>query len=110
MPPATSHGRHQMIETRNGSFRNAADCAVAFSMWNKGKSKRPSASPLSSPVEGEEVKLVKRFRLISTIVWVVVLLLLPQLGQAQQREKVRVALGSVSVNSSVIPIGAQHGL
>jgi ABC-type nitrate/sulfonate/bicarbonate transport system substrate-binding protein len=35
---------------------------------------------------------------------------LPVLGQAQQREKIRVALGSISVNSSVIPIGAQQGL
>ncbi len=34
----------------------------------------------------------------------------PSLVDAQQREKVRVALGSISVNSSVIPIGAQHGL
>jgi NitT/TauT family transport system substrate-binding protein len=38
------------------------------------------------------------------------LLALPCAGSAQQREKIRVALGSISVNSSVIPIGAQHGL
>ena len=37
-------------------------------------------------------------------------LLLPQLATAQGREKIRVALGSISVNSSVIPIGAQHGM
>ena len=33
-----------------------------------------------------------------------------QHADAQSREKVRVALGSISVNSSVIPIGAQNGL
>lgn len=37
-------------------------------------------------------------------------LVLPQLGSAQTREKIRVALGSISVNSSVIPIGAEQGL
>lgn len=31
-------------------------------------------------------------------------------GWAQTREKIRVALGSISVNSSVIPIGAQYGI
>ncbi|HEY7167792.1 MAG TPA: ABC transporter substrate-binding protein [Candidatus Binatia bacterium] len=31
-------------------------------------------------------------------------------ANAQTKEKVRVALGSISVNSSVIPIGAQNGL
>jgi ABC-type nitrate/sulfonate/bicarbonate transport system substrate-binding protein len=41
---------------------------------------------------------------------IIILLLVPQMGVAQSREKIRVALGSISVNSSVIPIGAQHGL
>jgi ABC-type nitrate/sulfonate/bicarbonate transport system substrate-binding protein len=40
----------------------------------------------------------------------VIFLLLPQPGSAQTREKMRIALGSISVNSSVIPIGAQQGL
>ncbi|HEX2225666.1 MAG TPA: ABC transporter substrate-binding protein [Candidatus Binatia bacterium] len=39
-----------------------------------------------------------------------VVLIVPHLAPAQTREKIRVALGSISVNSSVIPIGAQHGL
>jgi len=33
-----------------------------------------------------------------------------QHANAQNREKVRVALGSISVNSSVMPIGAQNGI
>jgi ABC-type nitrate/sulfonate/bicarbonate transport system substrate-binding protein len=37
-------------------------------------------------------------------------LIVPDLAPAQTRQKIRVALGSISVNSSVIPIGAQHGL
>jgi hypothetical protein len=38
------------------------------------------------------------------------LVILPQFVIAQPREKVRVALGSISVNTSVIPVGAQYGL
>lgn len=37
-------------------------------------------------------------------------LILPNLGWAQTREKIRVALGSISVNSSVVPLGQQAGL
>ena len=37
-------------------------------------------------------------------------LILPEIAWGQTREKVRVALGSISVNSSVIPIGQQAGL
>ncbi|HEX7226418.1 MAG TPA: ABC transporter substrate-binding protein [Candidatus Binatia bacterium] len=36
--------------------------------------------------------------------------LMPTQAGAQQREKVRVALGSISVNTSVIPVGQQAGL
>ena len=47
-----------------------------------------------------------RFRLSLTILF----LLLAQIGAAQTREKIRVALGSISVNTSVIPIGHQFGI
>jgi ABC-type nitrate/sulfonate/bicarbonate transport system substrate-binding protein len=68
-----------------------------------------AASSRSSPVEGKDVKTLKLGSSISLIVWMVLSLwLVPAPGDAQQ--KLRVALGSVSVNSSVIPIGAQHGL
>ena len=35
---------------------------------------------------------------------------MPQIGSAQTKEKVRVALGSISVNTSVIPVGHQYGI
>jgi ABC-type nitrate/sulfonate/bicarbonate transport system substrate-binding protein len=38
------------------------------------------------------------------------LLLLPAAVSSQTREKVRVALGAISVNTSVIPVGQQYGL
>ncbi|HEX6770076.1 MAG TPA: ABC transporter substrate-binding protein [Candidatus Binatia bacterium] len=38
------------------------------------------------------------------------LVILPQFGAAQTREKIRVALGSISVNTSVIPVGNQYGI
>ena len=49
---------------------------------------------------------MNRFRLSLTILF----LLLAQIGAAQTREKIRVALGSISVNTSVIPIGHQFGI
>jgi NitT/TauT family transport system substrate-binding protein len=38
------------------------------------------------------------------------LLVLPQMVAAQTKEKVRIALGSISVNTSVIPVGHQYGI
>jgi len=38
------------------------------------------------------------------------LILLPEVVSPQTREKVRVALGAISVNTSVIPVGQQYGL
>ncbi len=57
-------------------------------------------------VQDRKEGIVIRFRILAFIF----VLLLPQIVSAQTREKIRVALGSISVNSSVIPIGAQHGL
>ena len=39
-----------------------------------------------------------------------IFLLVPKTGTAQTREKIRVALGSISVNTSVIPVGHQYGM
>jgi NitT/TauT family transport system substrate-binding protein len=49
--------------------------------------------------------------MIKTIVlFVSVLLIAPNIAWPQTREKVRVALGSISVNTSVIPVGHQYGI
>jgi ABC-type nitrate/sulfonate/bicarbonate transport system substrate-binding protein len=40
----------------------------------------------------------------------IVLLFVPNFSWGQARERVRVALGSISVNTSVIPVGHQYGL
>jgi ABC-type nitrate/sulfonate/bicarbonate transport system substrate-binding protein len=37
-------------------------------------------------------------------------LLIPSQSNSQSREKLRVALGSISVNTSVIPVGHQYGI
>lgn len=68
-----------------------------------------SPSPQSSPVEGEEAKKRRRF-LGLLLVMAVTVLLAPQQANSQSREKVRVALGSISVNTSVIPVGHQYGI
>src|SRR5512147_225942 len=57
-------------------------------------------------VRGVGRKMAKKLKLIL----ILGLGILPQIGAAQTREKVRVALGSISVNTSVIPVGAQYGL
>jgi ABC-type nitrate/sulfonate/bicarbonate transport system substrate-binding protein len=40
----------------------------------------------------------------------IIVLLLPQIGSAQPRDKVRVALGAISVNTAVMPVGHQYGI
>jgi hypothetical protein len=40
----------------------------------------------------------------------IIFLLLPGIGSAQTREKVRVALGAISVNTAVMPVGHQYGI
>jgi NitT/TauT family transport system substrate-binding protein len=52
------------------------------------------------------IQIVFRFRLSLTIFF----LLLAQIGAAQTREKIRVALGSISVSSSLFPIAQQVGI
>jgi len=71
----------------------------------------PAPSPQSSPVEGEEVrtesvvdKTTLFFLIVSIPLW------LASFAHGQTKEKVRVALGSISVNTSVIPVGHQYGL
>jgi ABC-type nitrate/sulfonate/bicarbonate transport system substrate-binding protein len=62
-------------------------------------------------VETENVKTLKIASSWSLIFWIVLSLwLIPAHSGAQQREKVRVALGSISVNTAVIPVGQQAGL
>ena len=46
----------------------------------------------------------------SKLIIAFLILVFPELGWAQAREKLRVALGSVTVNSSVIPIGKEAGI
>lgn len=59
----------------------------------------------------ENIKSLKIGVSWSLTVWMALSLwLIPAQAGAQQREKVRVALGSISVNTSVIPVGQQAGL
>ncbi|HWP24364.1 MAG TPA: ABC transporter substrate-binding protein [Candidatus Binatia bacterium] len=46
----------------------------------------------------------------SKVLLAVLFFILPAVGEAQTREKVRVALGAISVNTSVIPLGHQYGI
>lgn len=46
----------------------------------------------------------------SRILLTTLFLILPTIGATQTREKVRVALGAISVNTSVIPVGHQNGI
>jgi len=55
----------------------------------------------------EEIPIVIRFKFLLVIC---AMTLLAQTAPAQQREKVRVALGSISVSSSLFPIAQQVGI
>jgi len=50
--------------------------------------------------------MVSNLQLVSAFL----ILMLPALALGQSKERVRVALGSISVNTSVIPVGHQYGL
>src|SRR4030095_8320124 len=61
---------------------------------------------IRQPFKIGRIQIVIRFRLSLTIFF----LLLAQIGAAQTREKIRVALGSISVSSSLFPIAQQVGI
>ena len=75
----------------------------------RGDERNHAPSPLSSPVKGEEVFRIAIPRVLTSLLVGVVLLACGP-ADAQTREKVRVALGSISVNTSVIPVGHQYGM
>ena len=62
---------------------------------------------INSRQQEGEIHRVIRSRLFLLIL---TLIILPQISLAQQREKVRVALGSISVSSSLFPIAQQVGI
>src|SRR3972149_9800276 len=78
----------------------------------RGDEKIQAPSPLSSPVKGEEVRKESVFvELASLFLTVLIPFLVANTAHAQTaKEKIRVALGSVTVNSSVIPIGKEAGI
>ena len=75
----------------------------------RGKQRHLSPSPQLSPVKGEEARKSLGVLFVFCLVAFAVLFI-PGRGRSQTREKIRVALGSISVNSSVIPIGKDAGI
>ena len=74
----------------------------------RGDKKNQAPSPQSSPVKGEEVRggsgILNLFFLFALFV-----LLTPNQGNSQTKEKVRVALRSISVNTSMILVCVHYG-
>jgi ABC-type nitrate/sulfonate/bicarbonate transport system substrate-binding protein len=64
---------------------------------------------LRDSLKGGELNAVS-LRVICWLIAALFALVVPQRSDAQPRDKVRVALGSISVNTSVIPVGHQYGL
>ena len=61
--------------------------------------------------KGEKVRSAgHRSKFVLVFIAALIVLLAPAQGNSQTREKVRVALGSISVNTSVIPVGHQYGV
>ena len=85
----------------------------SLALWERarvrGKQQHLSPSPQSSPVKGEEARGSLGVLFVFCLVALAVLFI-PGRGSSQTREKIRVALGSISVNSSVIPVGKEAGL
>ena len=75
----------------------------------RGDERNHAPFPQSFPIKGQEVGggsgILNLFLLFALFV-----LLTPNQGNSQTKEKVRVALGSISVNTSVIPVGHQYGM
>jgi ABC-type nitrate/sulfonate/bicarbonate transport system substrate-binding protein len=75
----------------------------------RGNEKNQAPSPHSSPVKGEEAG-GGRGILNLVVLLALCVLLTPDPGNSQTKEKIRVALGSVSVSSSLFPIAQQVGI
>src|SRR4030095_3764814 len=69
----------------------------------------PQDDIATQSLKAEEVVRIAIARVL-TLLLVGVILLACGPADAQTREKVRVALGSISVNTSVIPVGHQYGM
>jgi ABC-type nitrate/sulfonate/bicarbonate transport system substrate-binding protein len=66
---------------------------------------------MRQPVIGSRREKQEEHLVISSMfLLALMLLMVPDVVWAQAKEKVRVALGSISVNSSILPLGAQAGL
>src|SRR5262245_64133219 len=100
-----------MIRQISSVFPRSVVSRLPLLWWVKVTVRGQKKSPLpqSSPIEGEEVGgrggILNLFLLFALF-----LLLTPNQGNSQTKEKVRVALGSISVNTSVIPVGHQYGM
>jgi len=71
----------------------------------------PGSKSGGSPVKGGEVRTVSgRAECVLVFIAALFILSFHTEGSAQTREKIRVALGSISVNTSVIPVGHQYGI
>jgi ABC-type nitrate/sulfonate/bicarbonate transport system substrate-binding protein len=99
-----------------------ADVPAQFSFPLPSRERVRVRGPLSSPlrqaqcgepsrttVKGEEAFRIAIARVLTSLLVGVVLITCGPV-HAQTREKVRVALGSISVNTSVIPVGHQYGM
>lgn len=82
-----------------------------YRAWMQASLLVPSWERVTVPDKRDDIKSLKiGFSWTVTLCMALSLWLLPTQADAQQREKVRVALGSISVNTSVIPVGQQAGL
>ena len=92
-------------------FRMNRNINLDSRVWTQAGFSRPFRERVRVSPEAGDVKTLKIASSWSLIFWIVFSLwLIPAQSGAQQREKVRVALGSISVNTAVIPVGQQAGL
>lgn len=82
-----------------------------YRAWMRARLLLPFWERVTAPDKRDDIKsLTIGLSWTVTLCMALSLWLFPTAADAQQREKVRVALGSISVNTSVIPVGQQAGL
>lgn len=82
-----------------------------YRAWMQARLLLPFWERVTAPDKRDDIKsLTIGLSWTVTLCMALSLWLFPTAADAQQREKVRVALGSISVNTSVIPVGQQAGL
>jgi hypothetical protein len=99
------------IHQRQRCHAEQSEASRIFKLLRRRDSSPAAQNDITTQsLKAEETNSVHAGTVAFILAVALLVLLSPRHGDAQQREKVRVALGSISVNTSVIPVGHQYGI